>query len=251
MLRAGVAIALLSMVSVSAVARAASPASAQQRAAFEQSIVRYARILSATTRADARLQMREAEAALRPCVSQVRQFYGHEATLVDKSPTLAATFDTIFVYGTEMRGEGWNADAAIPAIQAALVLADNGNADEAKSYIAHVVRPAVGIRVCGVIAKWDAEKYVSADTPKAFLVLMRQPGLSPYQATGTRLPGTFINWGFPKSTAELMTSEMVHASARLKDLNTLADGQFTTWLRQQGIYQLMRSSDREFAAVPA
>jgi hypothetical protein len=250
-LTAAVAIALLSVVCVSAVARAVSAGSVRQRTAFEQSIARYARIESATTRADVRSQMQEAEADLRPCVSQVRQFYGHEAALVDKSPTLAATFDTILMYGTEMRGEGWNADAALPAIQAGLVLGDNGNAGEAESYIARVVRPAVRIRVCSVIAKWDAEKYASADRPEAFRVLLRQPGLSPYQVTGTKLPGTFMGWGFPKSTAELMTSEMVHASARVKELNTVADGQFTSWLRQQGIYQLMRSSDREFVAVPA
>jgi hypothetical protein len=235
----GVVIAQVAFLACgSSAAQATTVITAQQRTAFEQSMARYERLESSTSPAEVRSQMRATEAAIEPCVPQLKQLYDKETAL----PKSSESFTIILGRGVE-DGERWNATAAI---RAALVLGDNGNANEAKRYIAEVVTPVTKVDTCGVLDKWSGEDFAYADGPKIFAALDEAPGVSPYAAIGSRAQiTTFTDWGIRKNAAKQGFDDLTTATARYSMLNALASTQFIDWLRQQGVYQLMLPGYRE------
>lgn len=218
-----------SVAGVSAAAAATSKLSARQQAAFARAMGRYVRIEGSTTPAEVRAQMQSVEAGIDPCVPQLKQFYAHEGSLASGDPALPQLFDRILGWGAELRGERWNTDAVRPFV--------------APDFI----DPLTRIDICAVIGSWSTKNYAASDQPKIAEHLV-SPGLSPYVATGTKLPATFREWGFSKSAAQRLTAELSTGAARFNKLDKLAAAQFAGWLKQQGIYQLMQAGDQQAMA---
>lgn len=202
-----------------------------QRAAYARAIGRFARVLASTTTAQVIAQMAAAERRIDPCTAELEQIYHHGG------PT-SATIDWLLGAGVHDTAEQWYVNAALPI----------DRVTEQRAYVAEV-RSTTRVDLCGVIAKWRAERYAQAKRPPIAQLLMEYIGPSPVTSFGARPSArTYRQWGFAHSTATHLAAELNRGLARYAALNLRAYTQYLAWLQLQGIYRFMRPADRQIVA---
>jgi hypothetical protein len=222
---------LVLLICLSSGAAASAGMTKQKRTAFEHAMARYTRLLAATTVGDVTAQMAAEESRIQPCVTQLRSIYR------GSNPNRGA-IDWILGAGAHDSGERWYANAAIPVDQAI----------ELRARVAEI-KQTTSVDVCGVIEKWQAQRYAPAHRPPIYKLLAAYVGPSPVAAIGARnWVQTFRRWGFRRTTANQLVVMLNKALARYSVLNAAAGAQFASWLQQQGIYQLMQPLDRDAMA---
>lgn len=216
------------MLSSGASAKAQSRMSVAQRRAFAQAMAHYEKVVGSIGEREIINQMRAEDGRLSACVPLLKQFYE------SPSDTGAAgeLFDMTLHTGVQAGGEHWYVNAVIPLLASAFVKSDVRLVEEAD--------------ICAVLGQWSREQYATAPHIPKIVAAMDRGGISPWAVIGTTHPArTFVSWGFGKSQAARLVSQLNAATGEYDKLDRSAYQEFLGWLQQQGIYQLMAPADRQ------